>query len=94
MGHIHAGLVEQKYVAFWIGTQILSTIPHYGKLGVCRAPKAHGKEGKTHSKGFAVRFPGNARQRARQRRENARQRLFAVRFILHARKKIFVVRQM
>jgi cathepsin F len=29
---------------------------HYGKQGLCRAPRAHGKGLKTHGKPFAVRF--------------------------------------
>jgi hypothetical protein len=29
---------------------------HYGKQGLCRAPRAHGQGLKTHGKPFAVRF--------------------------------------
>jgi hypothetical protein len=34
----------------------LHTSSHYGKQGLCRAPRAHGKGLKTHGKPFTVRF--------------------------------------
>jgi hypothetical protein len=46
-------------IIFWgMNTSLLFYLQnsHYGKQGLCRAPRAHGKGQKTHGKPFAVRF--------------------------------------